>query len=389
MLIIRYLSLILFVIAPQVGQAQLTIRGQVRSGKTEEVLPFATVFLSNTTKGTVTNEKGQFTLNNVPPGRFELIVSYMGFVTLKVPVQTQDQKSYKLLLKPSDNQLPDVTVKARRRRDPDRAKQLALFTDHFIGLSENAAQCRLINPEVLSFNQTTDRLIATANEPLLIDNKALGYRIKFQLDQFIYEYDSYQIAYEGNPVFEAMRPVNAKESERWAENRKKAYLGSMMHFARALYRRQVSQEGFAFQRVIERRNRNGDLIRTGLPGDTTLTFPSLSNDRQVVSLPMARYRALLDTIRSTDTQPVIAFKNLIQVTYTKEKEPLTFQKARRFSKFGYKIVPQSSLIRLLKPGLTVEANGQFWPPQGIRSEGYWSWELVADDLPFDYEPDAQ
>lgn len=389
MLIIRYLSLILFVIAPQVGQAQLTIRGQVRSGKTQEVLPFATVFLSSTTKGTVTNEKGQFTLDNVPPGRFELIVSYMGFVTLKVPVQTQDQKSYKLLLKPSDNQLPDVTVKARRRRDPDRAKQLALFTDHFIGLSENAAQCRLINPEVLSFNQTTDRLIATANEPLLIDNKALGYRIKFQLDQFIYEYDSYQIAYEGNPVFEAMRPVNAKESERWAENRKKAYLGSMMHFARALYRRQVSQEGFAFQRVIERRNRNGDLIRTGLPGDTTLTFPSLSNDRQVVSLPMARYRALLDTIRSTDTQPVIAFKNLIQVTYTKEKEPLTFQKARRFSKFGYKIVPQSSLIRLLKPGLTVEANGQFWPPQGIRSEGYWSWELVADDLPFDYEPDAQ
>lgn len=389
MLIIRYLSLILFVIAPQVGQAQLTIRGQVRSGKTQEVLPFATVFLSSTTKGTVTNEKGQFTLDNVPPGRFELIVSYMGFVTLKVPVQTQDQKSYKLLLKPSDNQLPDVTVKARRRRDPDRAKQLALFTDHFIGLSENAAQCRLINPEVLSFNQTTDRLIATANEPLLIDNKALGYRIKFQLDQFIYEYDSYQIAYEGNPVFEAMRPVNAKESERWAENRKKAYLGSMMHFARALYRRQVSQEGFAFQRVIERRNRNGDLIRTGLPGDTTLTFPSLSNDRQVVSLPMARYGALLDTIRSTDTQPVIAFKNLIQVTYTKEKEPLTFQKARRFSKFGYKIVPQSSLIRLLKPGLTVEANGQFWPPQGIRSEGYWSWELVADDLPFDYEPDAQ
>ena len=389
MLIIRYLSLILFVIAPQVGQAQLTIRGQVRSGKTQEVLPFATVFLSSTTKGTVTNEKGQFTLDNVPPGRFELIVSYMGFVTLKVPVQTQDQKSYKLLLKPSDNQLPDVTVKARRRRDPDRAKQLALFTDHFIGLSENAAQCRLINPEVLSFNQTTDRLIATANEPLLIDNKALGYRIKFQLDQFIYEYDSYQIAYEGNPVFEAMRPVNAKESERWAENRKKAYLGSMMHFARALYRRQVSQEGFAFQRVIERKNRSGDLLRIGLPGNTTVTFPSLSNDRQVISLPMASYGALLDTIRSTDTQPVIAFKGLIHVTYAKEREPLTFQKARRFSKFGYKNVPQSSLIRLLKPGLTVEANGQFWPPQGIRSEGYWSWELVADDLPFDYEPDAQ
>lgn len=387
MLFNRHTLLVLFIILPHLALAQLTIRGQVRSGKSGEVLPFATVFLSNTTKGTLTDEKGQFALENVPPGKFELIASYIGFVTLKVPVQTQDQKSYKLLLKPADNQLADVTVKARRRRGPDWTKQLALFTDHFIGLSENAKQCRLLNSQVLFFRQTTDTLIATANEPLLFENKALGYRVKFQLDQFIYDSDSYLIAYEGNPVFELMKPDNAQESRRWTENRKKAYFGSMMHFG-ALYRRQLRQEGFVFQRVVERRNRQGEINLVGLPGDSSLSFPSLANNKRLISLPMASYKVLLDSVRSTATQPVIAFTDLIQVTYTKEREPITFQQARRRSTYGHEVVPQSSLIRTLKPAVTVEANGQFWPPTGIRSEGYWSWELVADDLPFDYEPDV-
>ena len=51
-------------------------------------MPFATVFLSGTNKGTVTDQVGSFTLSNAPTGKFDLIVSYLGFATLKTTIET-------------------------------------------------------------------------------------------------------------------------------------------------------------------------------------------------------------------------------------------------------------------------------------------------------------
>ncbi|MBC3784686.1 carboxypeptidase-like regulatory domain-containing protein [Spirosoma utsteinense] len=369
----------------QVTWAQSTIQGQVQNGKNLESLPFANVFLSGTTKGTVTDQNGSFTLLNVPAGRFDLIVSYIGFATLKTTIQTQDQKVYRFLLKPLDNQLDAVTVTARRRWDSDRARQLSLFTELFIGKNQNARQCRLVNPQVLSFTQKGDTLRASAQEPLLIENRALGYRIKFQLEYFSYTDASNLIAYQGDPVFEPLRPANAKEAERWRRNRHYAYLGSVMHFGRALYQRQLAREGFTIQKVIERKNRQGEVRLMGVPGDTIVSVNSLTNPKRLVSLPMAAYKHLLDTVRSTALQPVIAFADLIQVIYTKEKEPYEYQRTQRSSAYDTNDAFQKSIMRMLDSSVTVEANGQFWPPRGIRHQGYWAWELMADELPFDYD----
>ncbi|MCC5612980.1 carboxypeptidase-like regulatory domain-containing protein [Nostoc sp. CHAB 5834] len=241
----------------QFNWAQTTIRGYVQNGKNQEALPFANVFLSGTTKGTVTDQNGLFTLVDAPVGKFDLVVSYVGFTTLKTTIQTQDQKAYRLLLKPLDNQLDAITVRARRRGSAERAKQVELFTAFFIGRSQNARLCRLLNPQALSFSQVTDTLTAIAQEPLLIENKALGYRIKFQLDHFSYTEASNLISYQGDPVFEPLTPTNEQEAKRWQVNRQSAYLGSVMHFGRALYRRQLVQEGFIIQKVIERKTSEG------------------------------------------------------------------------------------------------------------------------------------
>ncbi len=58
------------------------------AGKDQQSLPFATVFLSGTNKGTVTDQVGSFTLSNAPTGKFDLIVSYLGFATLKTTIET-------------------------------------------------------------------------------------------------------------------------------------------------------------------------------------------------------------------------------------------------------------------------------------------------------------
>jgi hypothetical protein len=96
---------------------------------------------------------------------------------------------------------------------------------------------------------------------------------------------------------------------------------------------------------------------------------------------------LLDTVRSTALQPVVAFTDLIHVIYTKEKESFDYQRRHRLSPCGNNDAFQKTLIRMLEPSATVEASGQFWPPRSIRGQGYWAWELMADDLPFDYNPE--
>ena len=367
--------------------AQLTLQGHVFSGKNQEPMPFATVFLAGTTKGTLTDEKGHFTLTNVPSGKFDLIVSFVGFATLKTVVQTQDQKAYRFILKPLENELDAVTVKAHRRGQ-DWSKQIALFTDNFIGITANASQCRLLNPKALLFEDSPLMLIATAQEPLLIENKALGYRLKFQLEKFSYEYGQQKIAYEGHPLFELMTPKDQQQADTWRENRRKAYQGSVMHFMRALYRKQLVQEGFVIQKVVEKSTRSGERRLIGLPTDTTLFFPSLTNPQKKMGLPMASYKIILDTLKSTPDQPVIAFPGWIQVIYALKREPYTYQRFREISEDKYDIIPQRSFIRMLYPSVSIESSGRF-DLQGIFFEGYWTWELMAESLPTDYDPDNE
>ena len=145
---------------PALAWGQFTLRGQVRNGQDQTPLPFATVFLANTTRGVLSNGQGQFVLTNVPPGKFDLVVSYLGFQPLKLTVQTSEATFYRIGLRPEENQLAGVTVKARSRRSAEWATNVEFFTTYFIGQSRNASQCRLLNPDVLYFENTTEKFVA-------------------------------------------------------------------------------------------------------------------------------------------------------------------------------------------------------------------------------------
>ena len=55
--------------------AQTTITGTVSDAKTNEPLPFATVYVAGTTQGTLTDSTGRFRLANLPVGLLRLAVS--------------------------------------------------------------------------------------------------------------------------------------------------------------------------------------------------------------------------------------------------------------------------------------------------------------------------
>ncbi|MFD1142382.1 carboxypeptidase-like regulatory domain-containing protein [Larkinella insperata] len=350
--------------------AQPSLQGVVVSGDNGEPLPSANVFLANTTKGTVTDNSGKFRITQLPPGRFDLVVSYVGFETLVIPIHTDSLKYYRILLTPSANQLAEVKIKARR--DPDWEQNLAFFRKNFIGQSVNAARCRLLNPEVLWFDddRANLRLTAGAREPLLIENQALGYRLKYQLESFVFDSRQKAVTYLGYPVLEAMVPRNARQQNRWLANRRKAYLGSTMHFMRALHRRSLAEDGFLVQRIVEK----PDTVRS-----KPQTVRYLIRDT-------LRYAGLLNLEVSTATQTRLQMDGLFQVTYQHEKEDLAYLRMQRpFGPPPRAGGAQTSVVHMLNPFVDIEANGNFYEPLGILVEGYWSWEKIAELLPLDYE----
>ena len=176
--------ILLFILFPFFALAQNgTISGTVVNSESKKPLPRASVFLSNSAAGTATAEDGTFTLYGVRPGQYTLVVSILGFeqYTKTVLVGREPIKlSIELTQKPL--MLREVVISSSE----DWKRNYEQFKREFIGTDENAKYCTVVNPHILNitFNPTKQLLHADADEFLIVENKALGYRVKFLVNDF-------------------------------------------------------------------------------------------------------------------------------------------------------------------------------------------------------------
>ncbi|MGN6511355.1 MAG: carboxypeptidase-like regulatory domain-containing protein [Chitinophaga sp.] len=369
-------------ITPAVAQTVFKVSGKVQdeSGKP---LPFASAFLNQTTLGDRTTEAGNFTIQQVPPGKYELIVSYLGYQPVITPVEVQaDISGITIVLKPKAGVLKEHVV----RRDPEREKWMRAFVNTFVGESSFAKQCELMNGEIvdLRYDQRTNTLTAAADDFLVIENAALGYRIKFLLMHFTYDMRAGYSMYYGNPMFELKKPKNKRQQQKWAANRKAAYLGSTMHFYKSLIGKTLEQDGFMVQKLV-RKERKRDFVEP-VPGLETGeakmqkpgTFSKYVNYLYSARLP---YDSIF---YKAGNSYVMNFKDLLYVTYKKEKEDRLY--VTRMRPPGAVRGPQVSILKLLAPEVRIDRNGNVEAPMDVICEQYWGWEKLAEMLPLDYKP---
>ena len=79
------------------------IYGKVTDGSTKEPLYFVNVFLSNTTLGCATDQDGVFILENIPPGKYNLVVSMIGYGLHIEEVKLKGRESYEYAIKLQPN----------------------------------------------------------------------------------------------------------------------------------------------------------------------------------------------------------------------------------------------------------------------------------------------
>ncbi len=341
--------------------ATAVFTGMVVDSTSGEPLPGAHVFIAGSMIGTTTDGEGRYRLERVPPGAHRLYVSMLGFepVHIDALVTAGQTLHYDAYLVPSVIELGEVTVEARK--DTKWQKRLKTFIRQFLGETPNAAETKILNPEVLDFDGTWwGKLEARAAEPLVIENRALGYRIHYFLKEFIST--GVTIKYDGEPLFEELPPRDDAEAERWRQNRRRAFFGSFRHFMLAALGDSTREAGFVTHRLLALEDARRSHPR----------FP----------LHMAD---VFDEGPTPETR-TLRFRGFIEVTYLKEKEDPAYL---RWEHSYYQRTPgsQRSWISLTDGPTAVDPTGTIVDPYGVTVYGYFAFERVADELPKEYRPD--
>ena len=225
------------------GSNKLTIKGRVLDKETGAPLEYVNVFLSNTTIGTSTDKSGQFIIKNVPFGSYNIIFSYVGYEIVKRDFNSYKAETlnYNISLKPKVINLQQINITGHI--SDDWKDDLKIFMGIFLGDTDNSKETKILNPEVLNFvkDKNTKALKAYADSVVVVENKALGYKLFVYLDSVVYMPERF-IKYMFYPKFEELVPSSEKEKLVWEINRQKTYLDSPKHFFYALVHKQLDKD---------------------------------------------------------------------------------------------------------------------------------------------------
>ena len=405
--------LLLFVLTTLLSIAaagQNKIEGKLIDEQTGEPIPFANVFFANTTFGTSTGVSGEYSFSGFPSGKYDLTFTFVGYATAQQSVTFEGNTHLivKQKLAPETKVLKEIFVK------PDTVGWKRNYRDfkyHFLGTSKYAQQCKILNPKDLSlfFDPKDGTLVAYAKQPIVVENMATGYRIKYYLYHFEYASRSGLFNIYGLPQFEEMTAKNERQTKNWQKERQRIYEGSLLHFMRAwrsqawrendfkvsrLFRipnKKRPPEEYLSAKINELRKRqltNGQsTIRLNFSSATTnFKEDSLSYFYRLRNLPKEVDSIVNEKLTGTEfmsSQTGEAnYQGLLAVQYDRLEDPIYAQTvARREQR-----VKQRSILHVLAP-LKIYSNGYYQDVRGVFLENYWSWsEKISTLLPLDYEP---
>jgi hypothetical protein len=379
---IRPLALVMFFLSfTAVGAiAQQFIRGKVLGAPDKQALAAASVFLSNTSTGVVSKADGSFVLGPVGNGRYDLVVSLLGYETAKQEIMVGVNgvvAEIIVLLQPKATVLQEVIVQSY---DKDGWKEWGdFFLENLIGKTPNADQCKLRNTDAvkIKYSKTARILRAFAEEPLVIENQALGYTLQYELSQFEYNFKTGVFYYQGYPLFVPMVATKPAQQRRWERNRQEAYEGSLMHFLRAVFRNKIAEEGFQVRRIIRQRSNapGQSLFKLMQPGAQTgdiLVNQLLTGDSIAFAID--------------STTAGFQFKDYLQITYPNKKMSIRYTQSVLRSN---STLPMTAELWMPDPSavIAIFENGSFFYGKDLLNMAYWSWsEKLSNLLPLDYRP---
>lgn len=362
----KTLSLLIFIcLSVSINAQTWTVKGVVTNGSSGEALIDVNVYINGTTIGTKTDSTGQFRLTNIKLPKVEIIASMVGFESVTRTISFKEDKlvSITIALSPADKNLEEFTVKAQK--DKSWEKLMKQFETEFLGNEPFAKQTFIknrweINPSKV---ETTGSLYASANKPLEIENRALGYRVFFELKRF--EVKDQSLFFSGYSRFEELAPTNDKEAKKWQENRMSSYRSSDLFFFKSLIDGSLKANGFMVYSV--NKNYAGKTVLTQLaPQLGSRLFP-FTDSLAVSKMPnsehyLLHFPAELEILNTNTTQN--------QQTYQDAPYAISWLSAKRLN------------VVCTKDGLVLQPDLLAWA-------GEIANKRMAHLLPLNYTPPVE
>lgn len=338
--------------------AQGVISGTVVDAETKQPLEGASVFAQNTTKGTITNKEGAFRLS-LDKGGYEINITFTGYASRTLNLEVTGDRTFNLELQKGDNTLGEVIIKNSNEVPDGWEKYGQFFVKHFVGATPNADSCTLLNPQALKFLyfKRNDRLKVLATEPLQIQNRSLGYNIRYELDSFVHFFKTDMNSYRGKCLFLPAEGDSAQQII-WQQKRRDAYLGSRLHFLRSYYDSTLEAEGFAVN--LYKPSKYNQFTAVKNPYDTAYYFFDDSTGNAEVFFPVKA-----------------------SIYYNKKAPERRYLQQQ---KLPLDVPIQISYVDLAD-AILIKTNGYFTDQKAWVNQGYWSWKNLADQLPYDFEPE--
>ncbi|MEB2786300.1 carboxypeptidase-like regulatory domain-containing protein [Algoriphagus persicinus] len=349
--------------------AAQTVSGVVREKATGLPLPFANVFVNNTTQGIATDSEGKFSLSGNFPSQIELVASFMGYMTEVKSVSFEGQNQAEVIFELSFNESNLSEIELKAKRDKSWERKFKKFEEVFLAVPDDPfkSQIEILNPWVLEFDkvksdQGPNYHQASAQEPLKIINSALGYEIEYYLQDFRMMRTGSR--FFGQVFYKPLNKSDSKKKSEWENARQANFSSSLRYLNQSILLNTPDSSYFAlFRNVPGRldRRRSNDFI-----AELNETIIPLKKD-SILRRPLG------------DGNFRIFLRDKIEIHHLDKKWSNDY-----YSTIFHPI----SWIQTPEGFYDIDRNGNLLNPTQLILSGYLGRQRVARTLPLDFTPQS-
>ncbi len=106
----KNIFLLLFLVVTTFSYGQHSIHGKITDESTNEPVVGATIFIPKLDLGTITDFEGNFTFQDISSGRYDLVISSLGYASKTLNITISAEESLQISLSPSAIEMEEVIV---------------------------------------------------------------------------------------------------------------------------------------------------------------------------------------------------------------------------------------------------------------------------------------
>ncbi len=275
-------SLLFLMSATSIAQ----VSGIITDNKTGKPLTGVEVFINKTAIATLSDETGQFRLDNVLTGFHEIILYKSDYSIYRSSMKIQTGRSYNLKL--------SLTASKKKKTTRLTEEEKASLKSKVTRAKAVNELVTIINEKGMEISVAESQRTLASKSPLTIQNDATGYLLKYYaMGLPLSEISHAPLKYEFLP------PQDMQQNIGWEKNRKNYFQGSQRHWLMAVVANQIKEEGYS---ILDEKGNEVDT--KSLISTSSLAGYSKLSIGQSLTVLYKRADGSVDTSRVTTSIPL-------------------------------------------------------------------------------------